>query len=96
MSGRIRYRYMQTGILSGEREFLMGKIVHTKGGIGGRGVAQGAICRICPGGCKTDCLRAGLTARPSEIKDGFDFADYFKEVDEYWEDFIEYDPIDDL
>lgn len=38
----------------------MGRVVHTKGSIGGRGVAQGAICRLCPGGCKTDCQRAGV------------------------------------
>jgi len=37
-----------------------GKIVHTSGSIGRRGVAQGKICRSCPGGCKTDCLRAGV------------------------------------
>lgn len=37
----------------------MGKIVHTKGNIRSQGVAQGAICRFCPGSCATSCMRAG-------------------------------------
>ena len=38
----------------------MGKIVHTKGSIGSQGVAQGAVCRFCPGSCATSCMRAGF------------------------------------
>ena len=45
----------------------MGRIVHTKGSIGRTGVAQGAICKTCPGGCKTDCLRAGVTVEETRL-----------------------------
>lgn len=44
----------------------MGRIVHTKGSIGSRGVAQGAVCRFCPGSCATECMRAGYN--PNSIR----------------------------
>ena len=56
----------------------MGKIVHTKGSIGRRGVGMGMICRTCPGGCKTDCLRAGVNNELTHVSD-YDFAINFAE-----------------
>ncbi len=70
----------------------MGKIVHTSGSIGGRGVAQGAICRTCPGGCKTDCQRAGVRVDQTERLKDFDFSIEFAESND-WE---LYDPFDDF
>ena len=61
----------------------MSRIVHTKGGIARRGVAQGAICRQCPGGCKTDCQRAGVSFELSRFSN-YDGIDSF-EVDENFE-----------
>ena len=57
-----------------------GKIVHTSGSIGRRGVAQGIICRSCPGGCKTDCLRAGVINDLYKVGT-YDFDANFAEVD---------------
>jgi hypothetical protein len=45
----------------------MGRIVHTRDSIGRRGVAQGEICKTCPGGCKTDCLRAGVSIENTKL-----------------------------
>lgn len=65
-----------------------GKVVHTKGSIGRRGVAQGIICRTCPGGCKTDCLRAGVNVEMTRIG-SYDFANSFANIEAGDED-IEY------
>ncbi len=73
----------------------MGKIVHTKGSIGRRGVAQGAICRTCPGGCKTDCLRAGVNNELTRVSQG-DFSIYFKEIVPTAEGGDFSDPFDDF
>lgn len=40
---------------------------------------MGMICRTCPGGCKTDCLRAGVNNELTHVND-FDFSIYFKEM----------------
>ncbi len=58
----------------------MGKIVHTSGSIGRRGVAQGEVCKLCPGGCKTDCLRAGINVEKTRLG-GYDFSISFKSID---------------
>ena len=47
---------------------VQGKIVHTFGSIGRTGVAQGEVCKTCPGGCKTDCLRAGINVEKTRRK----------------------------
>lgn len=49
----------------------MGKIVHTKGNFGSKGVAQGAVCRTCPGSCWTECMRAGVSTgnKASDLRD---------------------------
>ena len=70
-----------------------GRIVHTKGSIGRRGVAQGIVCRTCPGGCKTDCLRAGVNNELTRIGSydfaknfdvaGFEDGDYQDEFDDF-------------
>lgn len=75
----------------------MGRIVHTKGSIGRRGVAQGAICRTCPGGCKTDCLRAGVNNELTHRAEDFDFSIYFKEIEPSSSETGDYsDPFDDF
>ena len=66
-----------------------GKIVHTTGSIGRRGVAQGKICRSCPGGCKTDCLRAGVVYELDK-KGVYDFNSFGKTDFEY-DDVDEFD-----
>lgn len=57
----------------------MSNTVHTKGSIGRRGIAQGIICETCPGGCKTDCLRAGVTDQVSKLS-GNDYSTH-KEIE---------------
>lgn len=68
----------------------MGRIVHTTDSIGRRGVAQGEICKTCPGGCKTDCLRAGVRIEQTQRLGGYDFSISFAEIDT-----SEYDPLVD-
>ncbi len=58
----------------------MGKIVHTSGSIGRRGVAQGEVCKLCPGGCKTDCLRAGVNIEKTHASNDY-FSISFKNID---------------
>ena len=65
-----------------------GKIVHTSGSIGRRGVAQGIVCQTCPGGCKTDCLRAGVNVELTRLG-SYDFADSFSNI-ESGDDDIDY------
>ncbi len=60
----------------------MGKIIHTSGSIGRRGVAQGEICKTCPGGCKTDCLRAGVRVEMTQRLGGYNFSINFNSVDD--------------
>ncbi len=59
----------------------MGKIVFTTDSIGRRGVAQGEICKTCPGGCKTDCLRAGVRVEQTQRLGGYNFSISFAEMD---------------
>lgn len=59
----------------------MGRIVHTTDSIGRRGVAQGEICKTCPGGCKTDCLRAGVRVEQTRRVGVYDFSISFAEMD---------------
>lgn len=58
----------------------MGRIVHTTDSIGRRGVAQGEICKTCPGGCKTDCLRAGVNIEYTRLGE-YDFSINFKKIE---------------
>ena len=69
----------------------MGRIVHTTDSIGRRGVAQGEICKTCPGGCKTD-LRAGVRIEHTQRIGGYDFSISFAEMDT--SEFV--DPLDDF
>ena len=70
----------------------MGRIVDTTDSIGRRGVAQGEICKTCPGGCKTDCLRAGVRIEHTQRIGGYDFSISFAEMDT--SEFV--DPLDDF
>ncbi len=65
-----------------------GKIVHTSGSIGRRGVAQGIVCQTCPGGCKTDCLRAGVNVELTRLG-SYDYLKSFSNI-ESGDDDIEY------
>lgn len=69
-------------IFKEREEDIVGKIVHTTDSIGRRGVAQGEICRTCPGGCKTDCLRAGVRVEQTRHVGGYDFSISFAEIDD--------------
>lgn len=64
----------------------MGKTVHTKGGIAGRarGLGKGEVCKSCPGGCKTDCLRAGVHIEETK-QGGYDFSITFKTINSAFE-----------
>lgn len=60
---------------------VQGKIVHTFGSIGRTGVAQGEVCKTCPGGCKTDCLRAGINVEKTRRRTGtYDFSINFSAI----------------
>ena len=61
---------------------MSNRIVHTKGSIGRRGVALGKMCETCPGGCKTDCLRAGVHVEQTKFGGDIEFSIDFAMLDD--------------
>lgn len=69
----------------------MSNTVHNSGGIFHKTVGNGAVCRLCSGGCKVDCVRAGVSTDLTR-----EFADDFQNSFSGFQDFTQYSTYDPI